>query len=336
MSSIAKILLLALMISVGLGIYARADFKSEGKIFGQLYFDSTWEPIVYLSYISTFNEMYSMSNNMIIEKAPVDSLGNFYFDISFLPSNDHLYRIHMVKKDDPPASLIIGGKDENHMFIIANNSSVIGIYNSSNQSLFKDVTLTGSPINKSFQQITEIANFIDSANTNDSLLKKEFIAKATYEKLRYIADTCTHPLLSLYSIYKSKFESNQLLNKQFYQSYLKKWDKNKSNYFKSFREQLLIETKNEKVYGLIIATLLLVTGFILGRITIINKKAKRLDKLSVQERKIFDMLQRGITNQQISEECNIGLSTVKSHVSNIYSKLNIKSRKDAMSIKINK
>ena len=48
-----------------------------------------------------------------------------------------------------------------------------------------------------------------------------------------------------------------------------------------------------------------------------------MKNLSVQERKIYTLLKEGKSNKEISEELNIGLSTVKSHASNIYSKLKI-------------
>jgi len=61
-----------------------------------------------------------------------------------------------------------------------------------------------------------------------------------------------------------------------------------------------------------------------------GKNNNLIKSLSVQERKIFTLLKDGKSNKEISEEFNIGLSTVKSHVNNIYSKLNIKSRKEGM------
>jgi DNA-binding NarL/FixJ family response regulator len=42
----------------------------------------------------------------------------------------------------------------------------------------------------------------------------------------------------------------------------------------------------------------------------------------------------GKSNKEISDELNIGLSTVKSHVNRIYSKLEIKSRKDILNLNI--
>jgi len=57
---------------------------------------------------------------------------------------------------------------------------------------------------------------------------------------------------------------------------------------------------------------------------------ENLSLLSVQEIKIYRMLQEGKTNKEISEEHNIGVNTVKSHVSSILSKLKLKSRREVM------
>jgi len=64
--------------------------------------------------------------------------------------------------------------------------------------------------------------------------------------------------------------------------------------------------------------------------TINGKKNQPLNELSVQERKVFSLLREGKTNQEISDECGIAVSTVKSHLNSIYGKLKISSRKEAM------
>lgn len=52
--------------------------------------------------------------------------------------------------------------------------------------------------------------------------------------------------------------------------------------------------------------------------------------MSVQERKIFELLQHGKSNKEISEDLYIGISSVKSHLNSICSKLKIKSRKETL------
>lgn len=65
-----------------------------------------------------------------------------------------------------------------------------------------------------------------------------------------------------------------------------------------------------------------------------NKHKNPLSDLTIQERKVFVLLNEGKTNKEIAEECSVSLSTVKSHVSNIFSKLGISSRKEIMNIEI--
>jgi DNA-binding NarL/FixJ family response regulator len=89
---------------------------------------------------------------------------------------------------------------------------------------------------------------------------------------------------------------------------------------------------NNKLEYWLILSFIVLSGSGLGLYLRINKKRK-LKKLSVQERKIFVLLQQGATNQEISDECHIEISTVKSHLNSIFSKLKIKSRKEALNIK---
>ncbi len=316
-----------------LNIHASSVDSSTGNIHGKLHLNETWKPVVYLSYIPDFGEMNTLSNRMIISEAPVDILGNFSMDISFLPVEENLFRLHIVKIDDSPNSLIIGGKDENNIFLIANCNTNITVTNKESQSLFKGVTISGCPNNNTFRQITRI---ISTSNYNISLeessMKRELIEKATSEKLRFIADTCTNFLASLYAIYKSDFESNYSSNISFYRSFLRKWKNNESTYVVKFREQLVISKERRGIFGLLAIFLVLIIGFVIYKIVGTEKK-NRVKSLSVQERKILTLLQKGATNQQISDEFNIGINTVKSHVSSIYSKLKIKSRNEVMNMK---
>ncbi len=296
--------------------------------------DSTWNPVAYLSLIPNLNEMYTMSNNMIIEKANIDSTGHFSFHTGYLPAQDKLYRIHISKKGDPPASLIIGGKEENHLFVIANNHVRVTIRDTSNKNFLKTVQVTGYYPNRLFRHVNDMAAYTDTFRTEGTELKREFIKNAVYEKLRTFADTCSHPIVSLYALYQSKFESNYSENPQFYKDYLEDWEHQKSPYFKAFRDSLPLRPGREWL----VRTLIGVAFFGLGiLITHLMRKRKQkyhnaVRNLTVQERKVYALLREGKSNKEISEEFNIGLSTVKSHANSIYSKLKVKSRKELMNL----
>ncbi|MGB3466335.1 MAG: helix-turn-helix transcriptional regulator [Cyclobacteriaceae bacterium] len=304
-----------------------AHARNTGFIEGKLHLDDSWDTIIYIAYIPTFEDMYTMSNDMIISSATIDSLGNFLLDIGFFPESTHLYRIHLSKKGAGSNSIIIGGKDENHLFLLANRESAITIESTLSHPPFHQVQFLNSAVNHKFQSITELVARVDSLASLSEAAKRQFLNKKLNEELLVIADTVAEPMVSLYAIYRSNYETDIEDRRDFYQSYRNKWADQHDTYFKAFFNKLPKQTKsNAYVYIILSSILALMLGFGIGRIKFHKKNI--IKKLSVQEKRVFELLKKGATNQEISEEFNIGISTVKSHVSNILSKLNLKSRKD--------
>lgn len=310
-----------------------AQIKNDPTIQGKLMLDDSWSSTIYLSHIPTFDDMYVMSNDMIISKTAINSLGYFKFDIDYLPTDENLFRLHIVKKDDSPATLIIGGKDENHLFLIANRFSTIHLTGNSSYPPFKNVIVENSKENIAFQQITSHFYKADSVASESSTSKRLLIEKQLKKNLFLMADTSTIFLASLYAVYLNRFLSNYSSNEEFYASYIKKWSNQDNGYFNSFKNQLPISRSSNStiLISIVSAFLLIFIGVVTGKYGF--KKNNKIQKLSIQERKIYEMLQQGASNQEISDHFSIGLSTVKSHVSSIYSKLNIKSRKGIVNMK---
>lgn len=84
----------------------------------------------------------------------------------------------------------------------------------------------------------------------------------------------------------------------------------------------------------IIVVLILLTISIVWYVFRRKQQSKKnpLSDLTIQERKIFALLKEGKSNKEIADECAISISTVKSHVNNIYSKLGVGSRKEVMDV----
>ena len=272
---------------------------------------------------------------MIIAESEVDSLGYFKFNIDFLPKENKLYRIHVSKKGTSKASIIIGGNDENHFFLVANNESYIKIENKSH--IFNNVTFHEDEKNKIIDKVDDIVKLMDSTNFSAPRVKSEFVTNAFNEQLRHIADTCSYALVSLYTLQRSKYEGDINNNLEFYQNYSNKWKSETSSYFEKFRSK--IPTKNSAIdYRLLIALGVgasYLLGYFIGKRNSEKKPLEKrsIDALSIQERRIYSLLVEGKSNKEISEEFNIGISTVKSHVSSIYNKLNVKSRKEIVDLK---
>jgi len=67
-----------------------------------------------------------------------------------------------------------------------------------------------------------------------------------------------------------------------------------------------------------------------------SKDYSNMDELTEREEEVLFLVAKGYTNRQISEELLIGETTVKTHVSNILTKLNVESRTQAALIAIRK
>lgn len=88
-----------LVFSFSILIYKPDNLVAQPSIRGEINIDSTWAPVAYLSYIPSLEKMFTMSNELIIDQAEIDSNGIFSFNTSFLPGEDRLYRIHITKRD---------------------------------------------------------------------------------------------------------------------------------------------------------------------------------------------------------------------------------------------
>ena len=61
---------------------------------------------------------------------------------------------------------------------------------------------------------------------------------------------------------------------------------------------------------------------------------RKVNNLSQRESEVFRLVRSGKSNKEIAGELNVELSTVKSHINSIYSKLGIKSRKATRKFKL--
>jgi DNA-binding CsgD family transcriptional regulator len=311
--------------------------QNAGQISGRLLLDDSWERKIYVSHIRIFEKEYAVSNDLIITSADIDSLGNFKIKLDKLPAEWSFLRLHIVKKGISPNSLVIGSIEENYMFLIARRDSEIEIHNTESIPIFSNTRIEGADYMRTFDHIKKLANYPNSIDYENSVIEKEFIKEVVSEKLSIVADTCTNPLVSLYAIYQTDFQAYYEENHQFYETYLSKWKNENSPYFNSFRQKFptVNSSSTDKKNAGYIIFLACVSGIILISVLIyIKKKTRRVEQLSIQERKIFDLIRNGQSNKEISAECNIELTTVKSHVSSIYAKLKIKSRKEAINYKI--
>ena len=69
--------------------------------------------------------------------------------------------------------------------------------------------------------------------------------------------------------------------------------------------------------------------FVICSINTVSKKSL-LKKLSPREREILPLLADGLRYKEIADELNISIETIRTHIRNIYQKLEVGSRTEAL------
>jgi DNA-binding CsgD family transcriptional regulator len=322
------ILLFTLLLVFSIPNIVFSQVKSLGSISGVLILDSIWEPTIYLSFIPDFEKQYTVSEDMIVSSSQIEEDGTFYMSLENLPAGFSFIRLHVVQKGSSSASLTLGGAMENFIHLIVNNTSHVSINNSGVLPVFSNMNIDGVPHYTTFKKIESLSGYAASISSENSLIDKEFIEEVVVEKLKQIADTCSVPIISLCALYNFDYQHDYEQDPQFYNAYLASYKKNKSEYFNAFRKELAVKNMKQ-IY--VVAILLLVAIMVVSILLLIRKnKALKIRKLTVQERKVYELIKQGASNQEIAEAYNVEMSTVKTHVSNIFSKLKVKSRKDIL------
>lgn len=62
----------------------------------------------------------------------------------------------------------------------------------------------------------------------------------------------------------------------------------------------------------------------------IPEKNQELEKLSTREQEILNLLSKGFRYKEIADKLNVSVETIRTHISNIYQKLQVNSRTDAL------
>ena len=98
--------------------------------------------------------------------------------------------------------------------------------------------------------------------------------------------------------------------------------------------RMMIREINIEIFGGIIGLLFLVLGVWLGSRFYARKSKVSFDAnklgLSKRELEVLELIAEGLSNQEIADALFVSLNTTKTHIANIYSKLNVKRRTQAI------
>lgn len=254
----------------------------------------------------------------IVARSTVNEKGYFHIN-KMLPESQLLYHIYINGIDSLTSS---------KKFIFKNNDSIHFKLNAIPFSDYK----TSNSADKEWQKLNTLKTKLNIEKFKDKKYLDE-IRSYSKDSLQILAVK----LLSIKELNAKKLlEKDILLNTIYYVgllSELKISDINPSEYaFLENKLATITKNKIEEKYAISkwinIILGCLVFGLLAFVYSLKRKKNNSIATLSKQEVNIQNLILQGKSNKEIANELFISLSTVKTHITNIYQKLNITSRNE--------
>jgi len=315
---------------------------------------------VYLSLVEDYRKLSKVSLSQIIRKTEADSTGFFSFKGTNLPNKNRIYRLHTDScsfDENVVDHLQKSCQDRKEILFIANNTDKILFPLNDIEEIFCTIKTT-NPATDALLQVEllkdemryDFAEFRSEAN-------RKVNTRNWFRQLQDFGLKSNEPLVELY-IYD--FLSDK--RNDTYPYYIK--DLATNSYYKSLQNRLKEQYPNTpftEFYISEIATdnysltlnktdvnfkwnriiyFVLFASIILNLVLLLkllkqkrNKKAISLSKLTKQEERILSLIHQDKTNKEIAAEIFVSLSTVKTHINNLYKKLDVQSRDEIKGLK---
>ena len=292
---------------------------------------------------------------MIVNTAEVNPDGSFVMEGDNLPEEKRFYRLYLMKKQntDYDACLYVGGDDHNFAHILLADGDAIEInVDAVSAAPFGSYQIKGEKENHLMRTLAHIVfpSFYFYRIKFPTELK--FSEDKLHVDLKQFADTCSNPLVALAAINNTDFDEYFDQDRAFYESFGErlKTEIPNSIYTKNYllkvkyyaNEDSSFSSWNYWVMGLL-------SLGIIGLLLQINRYKKQVQQLQQQvtstkatpppfspdilltqkEKEILQLICEGKSNKEIASALFVELSTVKTHINKIYSKIGVSNRKEA-------
>lgn len=309
---------------------------------------------IYLSVVEDYRKASRVYLDQIVQQGTVDSLGHFSFSGDNLSDQNRIYRIHLDGCSDNSGGNHFLGQCNNSksVLFISNNKDTLNFPTSFEDQSLCTITST-NPKSGLLLEIEELKEHMayDFAEYPSEANHKLNLEK-WFKTLHSFGEKANEPLGELYIYDFLSDKSNET-----FRFYLE--DLTKNNYYEDLSKRLLVDYPNTtftQQYLAEIATdrelanfgkpqsskwnrtiIALLAISVLGNVVFfLGKKRKSgtshlLEKLTPQEQKIAHLILENKTNKEIASELFVSVSTIKTHINNLYKKLDVASR-DEMSV----
>ncbi len=326
-----------------------AQYKFTGHIDNK-----KWHDYVYLSLIDDYRKITGVYSEQIIARVKTDSSGFFMFTGDELENENRIYRIHVDNCFNEENDIHFNGRCDasKEIVFIAKNTDTIEFPFSFEKEMFCDVKSKNTKAD-AFIQIDSLKDEMKFAFSEfRSEANRKLNNKKWFKTLQTFGQQLHEPISELYiyeflSERRSDFHTyylEDLKTNPYYDDLLNRLVQQYPNtsYTKQYKteltsDQYILSQSSETnhiswIYILISLLVISVTGNIylwLSFKKVNSKSSKKIkDQLTNQEQNILNLILENKTNKQIADALFISLSTVKTHVNNIFKKLKVQSREE--------
>jgi len=327
--------------------------EAKYEVRGKVNLGEGWQPKVFLAAIHDLNDYYRTSAKMIINTAEVDAEGRFVMAGENLPNEKLFYRLYVMKTDntDFDACIYVGDDDRNFVHLILNNSTQVEVVADENSiAPFGDFKIIGGKENQLMQALSTIVFPSFYFYKIQFPTELRFSEEKLHSDLKSFADTCSNTLVALSAVNNMDFDNFFENNSDYYvqfrdrinrdlpkSSYTPNFNR-KVNYYLGDNDQVQFGFWKYLSFGFMALSAFL---FWLWRSAASKQHQKAgeqeelsipplTDKLTKKEKEILSHIKEGKSNKEIASALFVEVSTVKSHINKIYSKLEVSSRSELL------
>lgn len=330
------------------------------EIKGKIVMKEGWQPVVFLASLNSPSDLSVASPDFIIARSFIKADGSFEIITPDVPEEERFYRLYLVKGDN---SLVEFNSASNRNFIhlLLSRNSDLELEAETDDNAFRVLSFGGdaAELNKKILDFdTEVSKMKSQLAGEITKARRDYLTNEQVVFIRNFVEGEENAMVGLYALYQIDGKDTDFLrHPDFYLNFQEKLENQYpgTSYTDAYadllkdligfrdmvcempgvqpkwKDQLLVA---QSVFILLLFSALIWLLVILRKYKsgLAKNSGRRnlIDGLTTKQQEILQMLADGKTNKEIAQELFVELSTVKTHINNIYRQLDVTSRQEAI------
>ncbi|HYQ57896.1 MAG TPA: helix-turn-helix transcriptional regulator [Draconibacterium sp.] len=331
------------------------------QIKGKIELSERWQPKVFLALLNSPEDLFVASPDFIIAETFINPDGSFELKTETVPVNSMFYRLYLVRGNNSSVEFS-ATQNKNYIHLLLKRDDRIEINARTENNALNIVEINGCEAcetildfdKKYFAQTGVLTGQLPKAKSN-------FLSQELENFIHSFVADAKDPYTGLYALYHiDDKETDFLRNRDFYFDFQKRLeDEIPTVVYTEVYNDLLDELIGFREFVCQMPevqprwkdwVIIIEGGFIVVLLLVIFVLSRKIDKLrkaggdvsdklktqynalTLKQQEILGLLASGKSNKEIAQDLFIELSTVKTHINNIYRQLGVSTRKEAVDI----